>query len=77
MGDRLPLNEPYVGSRRRRYRFEYGEESRAGFVELLPSFYPRREQAPHACKALLERVTGVERVEWQATRASHGDLGDH
>ena len=77
MGDRLPLNEPYVGSRRRRYRFRYGEESRAGFVELLPSFYPRREQAPQEFKELLERVTGVERVELKATRASQGDLGQH
>ena len=72
MGD-----EPYAGSRRLKQRFEYRENSRSAFVELHRFWYPPKEEGPQEFKRLLEAVPGVERVEWQTTKASQGDVGKH
>ena len=77
MRRRLHSDESSADTRRVKHRFEFGEHSRSGFVELEPSFYPPREQGPDLFKALLEGVPGVERVEWQAAKASQGNVGNH
>ena len=68
---------PYGGSRRSKCRFEYSPNSRSGFVELHPSWYPPKEEGPQEFKAWLEAVPGVERVEWQTTKASQRNVGNH
>ena len=68
---------PYAGSRRSKHRFEYRQNSRSAFVELHPSWYPPKEEGPKEFKAWLEAVPGVERVEWQAAKASQGWLGEN
>ena len=73
MRRRLHSDESSADTRRVKHRFELGESSRSGFVELEPSFYPPREQGPHLFKALLEGVAGVERVGWQAAKVSQGE----
>ena len=45
----------------------------SAFVELHPSFYPTLLEF----KEGLEAVPGVVRVEWQTTKASQGNVGDH
>ena len=67
----------YGGSRKLKYRFEYSEESKCAFVELVPSFYPSKEKDPQIFKAMLEEVAGVGRVEWQTSKTSQGNVGDH
>ena len=54
-------------------RFEYSEESTAGFVELAPKrilseteFFTAQQSAPD-----------VVRVEWKETKTSQGNVGDH
>ena len=49
----------YGGSRKLRHRFEYSPESKSAFVELVPSFYPSKEEGPQKFKAMLEEVAGV------------------
>ena len=67
----------YEGSRKLRHRFEYSPESKSAFVELVPSFYPSEEEGPQIFKAMLEEVAGVGRVEWQTSKTSQGNVGDH
>ena len=67
----------YGGSRKLRHRFEYSPESKSAFVELVPSFYPAKEEGPQKFKVMLEEVAGVERVEWQTSKTSQGNVGDH
>ena len=64
---------PYGGSRRLKQRFEYGPNSKAAFVELHPSFMP----TPEEFKAHLEAVPGVTKVDWQTTKTSQGNVGNH
>ena len=64
---------PYGGSRRLKQRFEYGKDSRSAFVELDPSYMPTAEEF----KALLEAVPGVAHVEYQTTKTSQGNIGQH
>ena len=59
----------YGGSRKLKHRFEYNPESKAAFVELVPSFYPAKEEGPQKFKVMLEEVAGVARVEWQTNLA--------
>ena len=55
--------EEYKGSRTLRQRFEYKENSTAGFVELAPGHIPSAEEFFQA----LESAPDVERVERKAT----------
>ena len=64
---------PYGGSRRLKQRFEYGPKSKAAFVELHPSFMP----TPEEFKAHLEAVPGVTKVDWQTSKPSQGNVGNH
>ena len=64
---------PYGGSRRVKQRFEYGPDSKAAFVELHPSFMP----TPEEFKAHLEAVPGVTKVDWQTSKRSQGNVGNH
>jgi len=63
----------YGGSRRVKQRFEYDHKSRAAFVELHPSFMP----TPEEFKAHLAAVPGVTKVDWQTTKPSQGNVGNH
>ena len=73
----LASPEPYAGSRRPNQRYEYSIKSKAAFVELVPSFYPAKEEGPQKFKVMLEEVAGVARVEWQTSKTSQGNVGDH
>ena len=64
---------PYGGSRSVKQRFEYSRESKAAFVELHPSFMP----TPEEFKAHLEAVPGVTKVDWQTSKRSQGNVGNH
>ena len=64
---------PYTGSRKVKQRFEYDQESKSAFVELHPSFMP----TPEEFKAQLEAVAGVTKVDWQTTKPSQGNVGNH
>ena len=63
----------YGGSRREARRFRYkSRKSRAGFVELAPIWVPTAGQLyewNEDCQGL------VERVEWQSSNASQGQVG--
>ena len=63
----------YGGSRRLKQRFEYSPNSKSAFVECIPSFMP----TPGEFKALLEKVPGVKKVEWQTTMTSQKNAGKH
>ena len=63
----------YGGSRSVKQRFEYSRESKAAFVELHPSFMP----TPEEFKAHLEAVPGVTKVDWQTSKRSQGNVGNH
>ena len=63
----------YGGSRRRSQRFEYSIGSASAFVELSPAHTPTPLEFFHQ----LQAVPGVEKVEWQTTKASQGNIGDH
>ena len=54
-------------------RFEYSEETTAGFVELAPNRIPSKTQFFTALKS----APDVERVEWKETKTSQGNVGDH
>ena len=61
------------GGRRKRLRFEYSSNSKSAFVELHPAFKP----TPAEFKVLLEAVPGVTEVEWQTTKTSQDNVGNH
>ena len=61
----------YTGSRKLNQRYEYSENSWAGFVELQPSFRPTPEQFFR----MLETVPEVEKVAWQSTKTSQRNVG--
>ena len=54
-------------------RFEYSEESTAGFVERAPNRISSKTQFFTALKS----APDVERVEWKETKTSQGNVGDH
>ena len=54
-------------------RFEYSEQSTAGFVELAPS----RVLSQTEFFTALQSAPDVERVEWKETKTSQGNVGDH
>ena len=54
-------------------RFEYSEDSTAGFVELAPSCVVSKTQIFTELKS----APDVERVEWKETKTSQGNVGDH
>ena len=63
----------YAGSRSVKQRCEYSESSYAGFVELHPAFVPK----PSQFFEMLEAVPDVEKVAWQTTKTSQGNVGNH
>ena len=65
--------EEYKGSRKLKQRFEYSENSTAGFVELAPDRIPSEEEFMNA----LLSAPDVERVEWKETQTSQGNVGKH
>ena len=54
-------------------RFEYAENSRAGFVELHKDCIPTNAEFFEA----LKNAPDVERVEWKSTKTSQGNVGNH
>jgi hypothetical protein len=54
-------------------RYEYSEESGAGFVELSPQHVLTAEQLHDH----LKKLPGVHEVRWQPTKTSQGNAGDH
>ena len=63
----------YGGSRRQKQRFEYASKTKAAFVELHPLFMP----TPEEFKKHFEAVPGVTKVDWQTSKASQGNVGNH
>ena len=64
----------YGGSRCLKDRFRYANpETRCGFVELALDYQPTSEQLFE----LLQGCPLVERVEWQRSKTSQGNVGKH
>ncbi len=63
----------YGGGRRLKHRFEYGPNSKSALVELHPSFLP----TPEEFKAIVEDVPGVTKVDWQTSKTSQHNVGNH
>ena len=59
----------YGGSRLLKQRYQHGEKSRAGFVELRPDCEMTGKQLFDA----LGNVPGVLRVEWQKEKQAQGN----
>ena len=66
------IEKEYEGSRQLNQRFEYSENSTAGFVELAPDRIPSHQQFFTALKS----APDVERVEWKETKTSQGNGGN-
>ena len=66
-------NDGYAGSRRLQQRYEYSDNSRAAFVECIPSWQP----TPEKFKSILEHVRGVEKVVWQISKTAQNNSGSH
>ena len=67
------VREGYQGPRKEAQRFEYSENSRAGFVEFAPKCHPTNQQFLDE----LGRAPGVQRVEWKSSKMSQNNAGNH
>ena len=63
----------YAGSRSAKHRYEYSDNSYAGFVELQPAFAPE----PSEFFEMLKAVPNVEKVAWNTKKTSQGNVGKH
>ena len=66
-------DDGYGGSRSIKQRYEYSENSRAAFVECIPSWLP----TPEEFKSILEQVEGVKKVAWQTSKTAQNNFGRH
>ena len=55
------------------HRFRYKEEPKAAFVELAPD----HTATPEHLFQWLNECEDVDRVEWQTTKTSQGNIGKH
>ena len=67
------VGEGYQGSRKEAQRFEYSENSRAGFVEFAPKCHPTNQQFFDG----LGCAPGVQRVDWKSSTTSQHNAGNH
>ena len=69
-----PSHIYYGGSRRLASRYRYDNpRSLAGFAELEPRYI----MTPQMLYSSLEKCDLVEKLEWQSTKNSQGNIGDH
>ena len=65
--------EEYKGSRKEKQRFEYSEDSSAGFVEIHPDCIPSHDEFAGA----LMSAPHVVKVAWKKAKSLQGNVGSH
>ena len=66
---KMRVRKAYDGSRKEAARWEYSEETGAGFAELHPDHTPTDEEFFN----MLQQVPDVTHVEWNSSKTSQGN----